>query len=574
MTQRLPIAKNLYWVKKMANNLGQEILQRQSKMQDIRNDYEPLWSDVTKLGNPRREDIRDEDKNNIKGQRKGKNVYDGTALGALNTWADGMQGFLVSGTWFRAEMDNPQLNSVDSVRHWLQEYDSKMYSAFDRSNFYAVLAEWFRDAGSIGTATLFTEEEVGTGRIIHTVIHPREIWIAENQFGEVDTVHRKFTLTARKAFQKFGDSVSQTIKENLKTDPNKEHEFIHAVFPNEDRVIGKRTSKNKPFRSVYIESKGSDKGESPNVASDKGFALNPYAVWRFRKASDEIYGYSPMADAIVEIFSLNQFGKTRIMAAQKSVSPSMNIPIEMRGRVRNGPDGMNYYDDPKRVISPVPSGMNYPISIEETKRIQESVNDKFRVEFFRAFIGRQGEATATEIMAIKGEQAGLMAAQVDRLYIEGLRKVFDIVSDIEDRRGAFSEEAGMPPAPDEIVETGGIINFVLTGPLRQSQRRITELAPINETIQALAPLAEILGQNVLDVINADAIAEGVAEAGMLNQKYINPVDKRKEMRDARAQAAAQQQQQEMALEAAKVSGSLSKAPESGSPLESIGEQLG
>ena len=50
------------------------------------------------------------------------------------------------------------------------------------------------------------------------------------------------------------------------------------------------------------------------------------------------------------------------------------------------------------------------------------------------------EATAEEILAIKGEQAGLLIAQVDRLYIEGLRKTFDVQSEIEDRRGAFSED--------------------------------------------------------------------------------------------------------------------------------------
>jgi hypothetical protein len=543
-------------------------------METIREDYESgLWDDIGRFVNPRREDIRESDLRNTKGQRKGKSAYDGTPLGALNTWADGMQGFLVSGSWFKSEMDSPQLNDIDDVRFWLQEYDRKMYSAFERSNFYSVLAEWFRDAGSIGTATMFTEEEIGTGRTIYTVIHPREVWVAENQFGEVDTVHRKFMLTARAAFQKFGDEVSQTIKDNLTNEPNKEHEFVHAVFPNKDRVIGKKTSTNKEFRSVYLESKSSGP-DGPNIARDSGFDINPYAVWRFRKSSDEVYGYSPAADAMVETFGVNQFAKTRMKAAQKAVDPPQNVPIEMRGRVRNEPAGNNYYDDPKRVISPIPLGMNYPISLEETKALQKSIEDKYRVEFFRAFIGRQGEATATEIMAIKGEQAGLMTAQVDRLYIEGLRRIFDIQSDIEDRRGAFSEEAGMPPVPDEIIDSGGTINFVLTGPLRQAQRRITELAPINETLVALEPLISLYGEEAKDVINVDATAEAIAEAGSLSQKLIRPKDEREARRRARAEALAEAQAQERMAEMAKSAGGLSKAVEPGSPLEGIGEALG
>jgi hypothetical protein len=561
--------------------IEQDIMLRQSKMEEIRKDYEDgLWVDISRFGNPRREDIKEHDKFNIKGQRKGKSVYDGTALGSLNTWADGMQGFLVSGSWFKSEMSNPQLNSIDDVRFWLQEYDRKMYSAFERSNFYSVLAEWFRDAGSIGTATMFTEEELGTDRAVHIVVHPREIWVAENQSGEVDTVHRKFMMTARAIVQKFGEeNVSDMVKRNAEDNPNKEHEILHAVFPNKDKISGKRTSRNKEFRSIYLETKATKNVQAQNtenvsILRDSGFDINPYAVWRFRKSSDEIYGYSPMADALVEVMSLNQFGKTRIQYAHKTVAPSMNVPIEMRGRVRNKPNGNNYYDDPKRVISPIPLGGNYPVSLEETKALQKSVEDKFRVEFFRAFIGRQGEATATEIMAIKGEQAGLMSAQVDRLYIEGLRRIFDIVSNIEDKRGAFSVEQGMPPMPQEIAQSGGTINFVLTGPLRQAQRRITELNPIKETMLELEAAAALLGPEVLDVINKDELSEGIAEAGMLNQKFINSKEERAAIREARQAAIEQERQAQMALEAAKAVPGLGKAVEENSPLQAVGDAIG
>ena len=559
----------------MPDTLGQKILLRQSKMECVRRPYEDgMWVAITRLGNPRREDIRAEDSTNLKGQRKGRAVYDGTALGSLGIWADGMQGFLLSGSWFRSEMSNPELNELDNVRNWLQIYDRKMYAAFERSNYYAVLAEWFRDAGSIGTATLYTEEEIGANKAVHIVVHPREIWIAENLSGEVDTVHRKFMMTARQMEQKFGlENLSTMAKNNLEKEPDKEHEILHAVFPNEDRMFGKRTSKNKVFRSIYIESKSSEANEGPNILRDAGFDINPYAVWRFRKSSDEIYGYSPMADALVEVFSLNQFGKTRIQYAHKSVAPARNVPVEMRGRVRDEPNGNNYYDDPKRIISNIALGGNYPVSIEETKMVQESVKDKFRVKFFQAFIGRQGEATREEIIQIKNEQAGLMIAQTDRVYVEGIRRIFDIVSDIEDRRGAFSEAQGMPPIPDEILESGGTINFVLTGPLRQAQRQVTELQPIIETNRAIAEAAEILQKpEMLDVINGDLTAEAIAEAGFYPQKLINSKDVRQQIREDRAAAIAEREQREMLLEAAKTV-PLNETPAEGGILEAVGAAL-
>ena len=534
-------------------------------MEEIRRDYETgLWEDIGRFVNPRREDITDSSRTDTKGQRRGKESYDGTPLGALNTWADGMQGFLISKNWFKSQMDNPELNHIDPVRQWLLHYDRKMYSAFDRGNFYSVLPEWFRDAGSIGTATLYTEEVIGTGRIVHTCIHPREVFISEGPDGEVDTVHRKFEMTARNIFQKFEGKCSDVVKQNAEKHPEKRHEILHAVFPNNERMYGKKTKKNKPFRSIYMESK------TDTVLRDSGYDMNPYAVWRFRKSSDEIYGRSPAADSLVEVFSLNQFGKTLMKAAQKSVDPPMNIPSEMRGRVRLGPSGNNYYDDTNRTITPINPGINYPVGIDQLERLQKSIEDKYRVEFFRAFIGRQGEATATEIMAIKGEQAGLMSAQVDRLYNEGIRKIFDVVSYIEDRRGAFSEEAGMPPIPEEIIADGGPINFLLTGPLAQALRRAVELDPIQRTLESLAPLAQMFGQEVLDVINVDNLSELVVESGNLPQEIINSKATREQMRQQRQEAIAQQQQQAMAAQMVKPIDT-TKAPEEGSPVGALAQ---
>ena len=555
-------------------SIQQTILTRQAKLENIREFYENgLWIDISRFIDPRRKDITLESRTNDKGRNLGTDVYDGSPQGALNTWADGMQGFLVSGRWFKSELSNPSLNKIDSVREWLQAYDQRMYSAFDRGNFYSILPQWFRDAGSIGTATLFSQDDPATGRISHTVIHPREVYIAENQFGEVDTVHRKFMKTARQLVQEFGEeNVSKTVLDNAKNHPDKEHEVIHAVYPNTDRIPGKKNARNKPFRSIYLETQGS-KGDSGVILRDSGFDVNPYAVWRFRKNSDEIYGRSPGSDALTEVFGLNQMGKTLLEAAHKSVRPAMNIPIEMRGQVRLGPDGKNYYTDKGKIISPINNMGNYPVGIDQQERIQKSMEDKYRVEFFRAFIGRQGEATATEIMAIKGEQAGLMIAQVDMLFIEGLRKIFDIVSFFEDRRGAFSIESGMPPIPDEILESGGTINFILTGPLAQAQKRIRELQPIQETLGTLAEMAAVYGPEMLDVVNKDETAEAIVEAGSFPQRLINSKDVRQQMQEQRAMAAQQQQQQQMMLEAAKAVPSLSKAPEEGSPVQSIGEAL-
>ena len=120
----------------MAETITKTILLRQKQMEGVREFYETgMWEDIARFISPRRKDITLASATNDKGQNNGTEIYDGSPQGALATWADGMQGFLLSGRWFKSEMSNPQLNNIDSVRNWLQIYDQKMYSAFNRGKF-------------------------------------------------------------------------------------------------------------------------------------------------------------------------------------------------------------------------------------------------------------------------------------------------------------------------------------------------------------------------------------------------------------------------------------------------------
>jgi hypothetical protein len=549
---------------------GAKILTRLKELEEVRLPYETeRWEDIGRLVYARREDIS-QNTTYRKGLHKGKDIYDGTPLGALNTWADGMQGFLVSESlnWFRSEMDNPLLNEIDEVREWLQEYDRIMYSAFRRSNFYAIVGEWFRDAGSIGTATLYIEEDIKRDSAVHLCIHPREVFIDENKFGEVDTVFRKFELTARQAVQKFDEKkLSRFIKENAEKHPSKMHKFVHAVCPNDDMWYGKRTYKGMEFKSTYVEQEGGDANHKVgNIVREGGYDINPYAVWRFRKNSDEPYGYSPATDGLTEVFSLNQIGKTMIQAAQISVQPALNVHESMRGNVRMTPGGYNYTDDiQKHGIQPVTSGINYPIGIDQQERLQKSLEEKYRVNFFqmltRSDAGKQRKSVE-EVRMMKAEQAVLMGPQVDRLYDEGLKKVFDIVSDMEDRAGR------LPPAPDVVYDFGGTININLTGPLAQSQKELFKIQPIQNGINTLAPMAQLFPQ-ILDRIDEDEMAEEILETTAFPQRLIRTDEEVQKIRDERAKQQAQAQAQQMALEAADRIPKAGKAPEPGSPLEAV-----
>ena len=578
--------------------MSNPILQRMKQLEAVKEDYDELISLAAKYVNPRRELSKDSQRYDKKGQKRGKDIFDPSPAAALEIWRDGMQGFMVSKSldWFKSEMSDYTLNDVDEVRKFLQEYDEAMYAAYRASNFYSILNEWFNDAGSIGTGTVYTEEDIKNGTEVHTPIHLREVFIAENKHQFVDVLFRKFQLTARQAVQKFDTNrLTSDVIANAISNPEKGHEFIHACFPNDERQFASIAATNKKYKSVYVQTKGAGGGSinQPNQTSEAlvnangnpvsgivkegGYDYFPYAVWRLRKNSDEVYGYSPAMDMMVSIEKSNTIGKTLLQAAHLSVKPAKNVPEHMRGNVHLGPDGHNYYERGGDKIEVIGGKINFPVGIDREEYYEKYIQGGYHVEFFKAFIGRKGEATREEILQIKSEQAQLMGPQVDRLSDDGLEKNFEATAAIEDRAGR------LPPMPQILVdrmaeeEESGVlrktrINVRFTGPLAQAQKRMFTLQPIQNGMDELGK-ASVFFPNIIDRVNEDKLSEAILDASDFPQDLMRSTAEVEEIRAERAAQLAQQQAMEQAGQMADAVPKLSKKPEEGSPAEMIGAEL-
>lgn len=557
----------------MPETLSEKLRLWMKQLEEVKSWYETRDYDIARYVNPRRELLKDSQRYDDKGAIRGKDAYSGVPNSALSVWADGMQGHMVSQSlkWFKSELGDLQLNQIDEIQQYLQYYDEAMYAEFNRSNFYAVLGEWFRDAGSIGTATLYTEEDIGNEVCVHTPIHPREVFISEDRYGNVDTVFRKFFLSARQAVQKFGEqNLSEDIIRNAKEHPEKKHEFIHAVYPNDDIIYGSTLSRHKLFSSVYMQAEGKVTDKNGGIVQQSGYDLNPYAVWRLRKNSDEIYGYSPAADACVDIKNLNQISRTLMIAAHRSVSSPLNVPEHMRGNVHIEPDGFNYYERGGDKISPVQQGTNFPIGIDREEKIQRIIEDKYRVEFFLVLARSEREMTATEIMERQAEKAVLLGPQVDRLINEGLSKVFDITSDIADKAGRLPEP---PPILQDAIESAGdrkigiVIRFI--GPLAQAQKRLFQMQPIKNGLNELAQ-ASVVFPKVLDRVDPDKLAERILDSTDFPQDIMRTDIELLELRKQQEMELAKAQAQQQAIAMADAYPKLNKTTEKDSPAELIG----
>lgn len=543
---------------------SQELKRRFTYLQQKRNPWDTgLWQDIADYVIPVREDMKG---NQQPGQIKATKIYDGTAVSALNLFADGLHGYMISPAiqWFNLRLPRQLkfLENIPEVRMWMEAVQGDIYSAFQSSNFYSEMRTFFKDGGSIGTASIYIEEDISTGKIVFTCLHPREGFIEEDRFGNIDTFFRKVKLKARQAEQQFGiDNLSDPIKNACKDSPYTEFEYLHAVYPRNDFDDRSIAATKKKYASVWCES-GSNK-----MPRESGYNRFPYRVWRYSKSANDVYGYSPAAFALPEIKSLNAIAKDLLGAAQMTVRPPFNIPIEMKGKVRLTPFGMNYYgSDFNRRITPVNTGMVFPIALDREEKKREIIEKHFHVDFFLMLQRAERQMTATETMERMGEKASVLSASIGDLtgVLDG------IIDDIM----VIELEAGrIPPPPDVLQEYGGArIDTVYMGPLAQAQKRLFETQGITSGLQLAVPLLAVF-PDAVDLINSDEALKELLISNGFPQSALNTPE---QMVNIRKQKQAQQAQELQKMDqdrGAEILKKLSQAVKNANGLEGVKQLL-
>jgi hypothetical protein len=542
---------------------------RLKELEERRITAETVWQEIAYYVIPRLWDILDTGKD--KHSKYGEYCYDGSPQGMLQLLADGLHGYLVSPSivWFVLKMrrrvmasrmrsavlaryatQGRRLDEIPEVRQYLEYSQEEMYGAYSQSNFYDAMSEYFLIGGSVGTADLYNEEDLRSDRLVYSCLHPREAFVAEDAYGRVDTVYRKFKITARQALQRcMGRGPQVWAIENLSDDLlnavrtnrlDTEFEFIHAVFPRTDRDYNAVDGPNKPWASVWFQNDGREDPEGGSgLVHEWGYDTMPHSVWRWKKDTGRIYGASPAWDALVDILGANTMEKTLINAAELSVEPPMAVPSSMRDALRLHARGINYYDDPQKIPMPIETAGKYPVGIDHLERKRNIIEQHFKVDFFLMLSRAEKVMTATEILEKSGEKAAVLGTTIGRLQNECLDPVIDICFESLQRMGKLPE----PPQilVDYIAATGqNRIDVDYMGPLAQAQKRLFRNQGILRTLEILAPVLQ-MEETTKDKIDWDATIEELMVNNGMPQRCIRSEESLRQIRESRAQAMAQEQ---------------------------------
>ena len=518
-------------------DLTKGLLSRFDRLQGQRENWETHWQEVADYMQPRKADVT---KRRARGDKRMEQVFDSSPIQAVELLAASLHGMLTnpSTPWFTLRFKDEEIENDDEAKLWLEASTDAMYTAFNRSNFQQEIFELYHDLITFGTAAMFIEED-DDDIIKFSTRHINEVFIAENDKGRIDTIYRKFKISARAAIQKFGEAVSADVQTKAKKDPYEEIEILHAVYPRTDFNPKKRDKANMPFESVYMEYKNG------NELSVGGFREFPFVVPRYLKASNEIYGRSPAMTALPDVKMLNEMSKTTIKAAQKQVDPPLLVPDDgFILPVRTVPGGLNFYRSGTRDrIEPLNIGANNPLGLNMEQQRRDSIRAVFYVNQLMMQQGPQ--MTATEVIQRNEEKMRLLGPVLGRLQSELLKPLIDRVFAVLLRNNM------LPQAPEFL--SGRDVEIEYVSPLAKAQKS-TELQSIMRAVEILGSLANVAP--VFDYVNFDNLVKHLADIVGVPQKILKTQSQVNAERQQQAQQQEQMQQMQQLQQVAKAGGDI------------------
>ena len=513
----------------MQTDLAKQLLKRFDRLKSNRQNWESHWQEVADYMQPRKADVT---KTRSKGDKRTELIFDSSPLQAVELLASSLHGMLTnpSTTWFSLRFKGGDFEDNDEAKAWLEDATEVMYTAFNKSNFQQEIFELYHDLITFGTAAMFIEDDE-EDTLKFSTRHINEMYISENDKGRIDTIFRKFRLTARAAIQKFGANVSDNIVTVNRKDPYEEIEILHAIYPRSDFDPKKQDKANMPFESVYLEAGTGDE------LSVSGFKEFPFVVPRYLKASHEIYGRSPAMTALPDVKMLNEMSKTTIKSAQKQVDPPLLVPDDgFILPVRTVPGGLNFYRAGTRDrIETLNIGANTPLGLNMEEQRRDSIRNAFYVNQLQMQNGPQ--MTATEVIQRNEEKMRLLGPVLGRLQSELLKPLIDRTFALLLRKNLFR------PAPEFL--SGQDIEIEYVSPLAKAQKS-AELQSIMRGIEILGSLANVAP--VFDHVNMDKLVKhlmdvvGVPQKVLKSESEVQATREEKQQQEQEAQQMAQMQQ--------------------------------
>jgi hypothetical protein len=510
---------------KVGNKKLIDVLQeRNSELETNRRTWEEQWRTIRELVRPVVPEFSESVSAHTKdrGRRLHSAIFDSTAPWAAETLASGLQSFLLSPgeRWFSLgikSIDPAQLKRTD--REYLEETSDSIYHhlTIPEVNFNPSINETFLDLVSFGTGVLMETFNPRNQTLLFRAYPLSDCYIDEDADGEVDTLYRHTRMTLRQIQQQWPD---YTPKD--KTNEDDKFTVVHAVQPRTDRDIESRATTQMKWAEFYFIK------EEDEVLEEGGFENFPYLVPRWSKLAGEKYGRSPAMQCLPDIQMVNRMKREVLVAAQLANRPPIIMPEDgFILPLSHKPGAMWFKSVGTENPEPFNSGVRVDIPMEIIQDTQQMITRCFLLDFLQNDFKKERQ-TAFEISDRRDEKLRSISPTLERLKTELLGKLLKRSIHI------FEDKEFLKPPP---FEDGTIFDVTYNSPAARAQLG-TKAVEIGRFLQDMAPIAQILGPDVMASISVDGVAEELQKARGVSVKILKTKEEK-----AQAQEQAQQQQQ-------------------------------
>lgn len=543
----------------MVTKLSESIVQRLQAMKDARLNHNTLVQEVYDFIDPTNGQVIVK---NADGYIKYREIYDYTAIDAYDKFIGGMYANFTPADqrWVDVGAKTKKLKDSQEVSLFFNDASAAHHEAIVDSNFPVEIQKVYADLGIPGRAAIIClPGELGGLR--YKSFGWTNTWIAENEFGVVDTLFIERKLTARNALNKWGNKVSKKVRDAAESNNEKDDKFcfIQAIFPRTDRNPRFKNKENMPWASIHVES------ETKEELDVSGFHEQPFACPRFYQDSLEVEGRSAGQKVLETVKMIMSMALTHIKKGNWDSDPPILLPDDDLMQLVFAP-GKNipYNPGPTGAKPEFLTAQNrYDLSLELFNKQETAIRKGFFNDLFALFdsLRDDRERTAFEIQKRLNEKVGLASPMRGKQMIELFQPLNNRSINLLQRQGRFGD------VPREVLEEPGF-NLEYKGPLAILSKALS----VQSTDAYLESIERVREQkpDIVDNIDYDELSDLYADVYGVPSTIIIERDVVNEGRAVRAQQIEQERQVAMAAEAAKAVPALQGQTQEGSPLAALG----
>lgn len=517
---------------------AKQIISRLAELKAERSQFESQWNDIDeRIAGP----AMFNRENATPGEKRGMKMFDSTAMIGIDRFAATMSSLMTpqNEQWHKLEMEG---ESDHDAKVYTEEVTDIIFKAryASRSGFPSQIHEFYKGLARYGTAILAINDIQG---IRYRNLSLTEICLEENWQGQVDTIYRRYPLTARQAVQQFREKTPEKIARVAETKPSEKFWFVQKVFPNKEVDPDRLDFKGMRFASYDI-------CEQEQVIVDEGgYREFPFTIGRFSTSPGDVYGRSPIMQVLPTIKMLNAMKKTTLRAGDLATDPPLltsNDGSLQAFQIRPGaliPGGMA---DGRQNVMPLQMGKNIPFSMEIMAGERKTINDALFVSLFEILAEDRRQMTAQEVLHRAQEKGDLLGPIAGELQVSVFGPMIERELDI------LEAARQLPKPPESVRLSGGYYKIQYTSPITRAQKAGEGIA-VMRMVESTAAIAQF-DPTAPKRVKWDVALQVLADAQGFPSKALRSDEEMKAIEEQEAQA----QQVQQLLQAAPVAAQSAK----------------